>query len=232
MSRSVSRRLGTAAVAVLAGLALVATSGPAQAATKSSYKSSGRTVTLDWLEVGALPGGVEGNIHFGFMQVVETSKGRATAWGEVYDVECPDGVVPDQPPFGGHGEEPEGPDELGCTLVDVRWIEGGALTLTMDNKFSSAVLGGTLNVYGHDGPAGNPPVSIRVDGVGGTFKETGSGSYRDQYESFTYTYSFTGRSGQVASGSRIGAMVFDDADGEYSGAQLGSFKETNRSRSR
>lgn len=229
MSRSVSRRLGTAAVAALAGLALVATSGPAQAAEKSFYKSSGRSVVLDWLEVGTLPGGVQGNIHFGYMQVTETSKGRATAWGEVFDVECPDGVVPDFPPGGGHGEEPA-PDENGCELVDIRWIEGGSLTLTMDRKFTRADIDGTLNVFGHDGAGATPAVDITVDGVGSTYSSTDSGTYRDETGTYTYRYTFNGRSGQVAAGSRIGAMVFDNADGEYSSAQLGSFRETSRSR--
>ena len=225
MKRSISRRLGTVAVALLAGLGLVATAGPAQAASMSFYKSSGRVANVDWLEVGTLPG-VGGNIHFGYMYVEDLGRGQANVFGVVEDLQCPDGFIPEGP-GGGHGEEPE---ESPCENLGARFIEGGDVTFTMDRKYTTGRLTGTLAVFGHDGPLGNPPVDMTLTGFGDTFSSTERYTYDDGTSSGSYRYSFTGRAATVS--GRIGPMVFDDVAGEYSSASMGAFKNVSRDRTR
>ncbi|MFP5371208.1 MAG: hypothetical protein ACLGI3_10740, partial [Actinomycetes bacterium] len=84
---------------------------------------------------------------------------------------------------------------------------------------------------GHGGATGAPPVDITWTGVGATSTTRDSGSGTDQYGSYRYSYTFTGRDAVLSEGSRIGPMVFDDEDGEYSDAELGKHRRSDRSRS-
>ena len=223
MNRSLGAR---AAVAVLAlPLAAAMTATPAAAASMSFSKSSGRLASAAWLEVGTLPGGVPGNIHFGDMQVEELSGGRANVFGVVIDMTCPDGYIPDGP-GGGHGLE----EDPVCSTDGFRFIDGGSLSFSMDKRFDSARLTGTLDVFGHDGPAGSPPVDMTWTGQGATTRSSSSGSYSDGTTTYSYRYDWAGRSAQVS--GNIGVMVFDDEPGERSSAQLASYKSRDRSRTR
>ncbi len=222
---AVRRRTVVVAVAALTTLTVALSATPATAGSMFFSKSSGRTASADWLEVGTLPGGVPGNIHFGFMQVEDLGGGRANVFGVVDDLTCPNGVIPGGP-GGGHGE----PVESECTYEGARFIDGGDVTFTMDRKFRSASLTGTLAVFGHDGPAGNPGVAMTWTGVGNTFRSVESGRYDDGTNSGSYRYSFTGRDAGVS--GNIGAMVFDDEVGEYSNAQMGSYRSVSRDRQR
>jgi len=227
MNRSLTRRLGTVAVSVLASLALVATAGPAQASSMFFSKSSGRMVNVDWLEVGKLPN-VQGNIHFGFMFIEDLGRGRSNIFGVVEDLQCPVGFIPEGPGHGGgHDEEPK---DSPCTNVGTRFIDGGKTTFTMDKKFTTARLTGTLAVSDHGTPLGNPAVDMTLTGFGSTSSGTDRGTFRDEYSTFTYRYSYTQRQATVS--GRIGPMVFDDVAGEYSSATMGSFKSASRERSR
>ncbi len=218
----IRRAAGVVAVAAASATVLAAT--PAQAADMTFSKNSGRIASASWLEVGTLPGGVPGNIHFGSMWVEDLGKGNATAFGDVVDMTCPDGVIPEAP--GGHG--PDEPDN-GCTIDGFRSIEGGNLTLAMDRKFRRATLTGTLNVFGHDGPAGSPAVDMTWTGSGDLSKSVETARQTDGTSTTSYRYTFTGREASVS--GRIGAMVFDDVAGEYSDASLGSYRGVSRSRS-
>lgn len=220
---STLRRAGTVLAALLTSLALVVTAAPAQAGSMFFSKSSGRMATLDWLEVGTLPG-VQGNAHLGTLFVEEQSRGGAYVFGYVLDLECPEGVTPGH--GGGHGEG----EEPSCTEVGFRFIDGGDVTFTMDRKFGKARLTGTLAVSDHGTPLGNPPVDITLTGVGNTYRSTDSGRYSDGTTSYSYRYSFTGRQASVS--GRIGVMVFDDEPGEYSNAQMGAFRSASRDRIR
>lgn len=227
MSRTLTwKARGALALAACAALVATAAAAPAQAGSMSFYKSSGRMVDTSWLEVGELPGGVPGNIHFGQMFVEDLGGGNANVFGVVFDLTCPEGVIPEGP-GGGHGEEE--PDN-GCVHEGERWIEGGDVTLTLDNKLSEATLTGTLAVYGHDGPAGNPVANITWTGVGDTFRSTFSGRDTSGGTTSQYRYSLTGREATVD--GNIGAMVFDDAEGEWSAAQMGTFRQMDRFRTR
>ncbi len=233
------RALG--AVAALTAGFMALTTTPASASSMFFSKSSGRTATASWLEVGTLPN-VAGNFHFGEMQVEELSKRRANVWGIVFDVQCPKGTIPGGPPGGGHGKEEE-PDDNPCETVGVRFIEGGNVTFTMDRKLSKATLTGTLNVVGGHGdpddpenpdappqaPA-TPPVNMTWTGVGDTSTSVNSGRGSDGTTTWSYRYSFSGRSAVVS--GRIGVMVFDDEPGEYSFAEMGSYKSVDRERTK
>lgn len=221
MSRHVTRRSGVAAVALLASLGLVAPV-PAQGAEEgpsARYRASGQVVDMDWLEVGALPG-VQGNIHFGYLGIQVYADGQSSVFGVVDDLQCADGFVP-AGPGGGHGGEEEFP----CELVSTRFIDGGAVTFTLDKKFTTGRLTGTLQVSDHDGTGlGTPPVDITLTGSGGT----STSSDRSRYsESDGSSFTFRGRSTRRAATveGRIGPMVFDDEAGEFSGASMGSFRE-------
>jgi hypothetical protein len=225
MIRSSIHRSVAAVVAVLALPAtMLLTAGPADARSKSSYKSSGRIASADWLEVGTLPGGVPGNIHFGFMQVDDLGNGRANIFGAVTDMTCPEGYIPEGP-GGGHEEEP---GEDPCTYEGDRFIEAGTAVFTMDRKFNTATLTGNLAVFGHDGSTGTPAANMTWTGIGDVYSSTESGSFSDGNSTSRWRYSFTGREAVVT--GRIGAMIFDDVAGEWSFAQMGSYREMSRDR--
>ena len=233
------RRLLALSATTLGMTAAVAAPSPALAADLSFSKSSGTVASTSWLEIGTLPpsAGAPGNAHFGDLRVEDLGRGRARAFGVVFDVQCEAGVTPYLP--GGHHGEPEPfragpaePDEA-CTLELVRFVEGGpGLSFTIDRKLRTARLTGKLAVSsGHgEGPVGAPPVDITWNGTGPTYSSTERGSYSGEDGTFSYRYSFTGRDAAVAAGSRIGPMVFDDEAGESSTSQLGKYREINRSR--
>ncbi|MDQ3503984.1 MAG: hypothetical protein M3486_10315 [Actinomycetota bacterium] len=234
MSR-LSLRLATVAVAAAAVPALVA--APASAGGDMFFsKSSGTTVSTTWLEAGEISG-VAGNWHFGDLFVEATSRGRARAFGTVFDVTCRDDVaVPYNPGgHGGHGFDAPPPEEEdpACVLEGIRFLDASPsqLTLNIDRKLTSATLKGQLSVGdGHGSSTAGPPVDIVLNGVGSTYSSTQSGTYTDEYGTFTYRYSFSGRDAAVAAGSRIGPMVFDDEPGESSTALLGTFRSSSRQR--
>lgn len=230
MSSSSLRRIVTVAASTVALGAAVAAPSPALAGDLFFAKSSGTIASTTWLEVGELPAAANapGNAHFGDLYVEDLGNGRSSVFGTVYDVQCEDGVAP-YLPGGGHGEPPaEGP----CELLGVRFIEGGQVTFRIDRKTTRATLTGTLAVgSGHgEGPVGAPPVDITWVGVGDTYTSREEGSGSDEYGSYRYRYTFTGRDADIAAGSRIGPMVFDDEGGEYSDAQLGRYRSSDRSR--
>lgn len=225
MSRSSLRRRLAMGAAASAAVTLVAAS-PATAAEMFFSKSSSTIVTTSWLEVGPLPG-VKGNTHIGDMQVEDMGRGRARIFGVVFDLTCAPGQVPSVP-GGGHGEPPA---EDACTLEGERFIEGGTVTFTIDRKLTKATLTGNLAVgAGHGGPTAAPPVNITWTGVGSTSTTRESGTSVDEFGTYTFRYTFTGRDATVAAGSRIGVMVFDDEAGEGSQAQMGNQRSSSRFR--
>ncbi len=74
-------------------------------------------------------------------------------------------------------------------------------------------------------------MNITWTGVGATYTSRDSGSGTDENGSYRYSYTFTGRDADIADGSRIGPMMFDDEPGEYSEAQFGKYRNSERSRS-
>lgn len=229
------RALGVVAAVTAAFMAVSTT--PAAASSMFFSKSSGRMASASWLEVGTLPGGVPGNIHFGDMWVEELSRGSANVFGVVNDITCPAGVIPARP-GGGHWEEEEGGLDPRCTDEGYRFIDGGNVTFTMDRKFRKATLTGTLNVVGgHGGDPEAPPsapATPRVDmtwtGVGDTYTSVNSGRGSDGTSTWSYRYSFSGRDAVIS--GRIGAMIFDDHPAEWSFGQMGSYKSADRYRTR
>ncbi|SDN10957.1 hypothetical protein SAMN05660642_04064 [Geodermatophilus siccatus] len=229
MSASSLRRL-TTVTAAAAALA-VAVPSPALAGDLFFSKSSGIQVSTTWLEVGELPpaADVPGNAHFGDLYVEDLGNGRARVFGTVHDVECDEGTTP-QLPAGGHGEP--APADGPCQLLGTRFVEGGQVTFTVDKKLTTARLTGTLAVgSGHGDTPGSPAVDITWTGVGDTYSERQSGTFVDEYGTWTYRYDFTGRDAVVTSGSRIGPMVFDDEPGESSESLLGRYRSSDRQRS-
>lgn len=231
---STTSRLASAATATAAALCLSLTVAPAASAevaeppVNERYASSGQSVSMDWLEVGRLPGGVLGNYHQGWLSVETPGDGSGTyVYGDVVDYECPPGVTPDDGHGGGHGEEPEGPV---CEDVAYRTIEGGDLTVVADKRHRSARITGTLAVTDHGTPLGNPVVDIRVKGGSDTFTERYSSRRTVGGVRYSSTYSQRGREAVVT--GRIGPMVFDDAEGERSSARLSSWVEVSRVRVR
>ena len=117
-----------------------------------------------------------------------------------------------------------------CEAVAFRTIDGGDLTVTGDKRNRSARITGTLAVSDHGSPLGNPAVDIRLTGGSGTFVERYSSRYGDGGVTYSSIWSQTGRDGTVS--GRIGPMVFDDAEGEYSSARLSTWTEVSRTRVR
>ncbi len=224
MTRSIARHVSVVLAAAFTLLNVLLSAAPASASSMWFSRSSGTMANASWLEVGELPN-VPGNIHFGYLTIEDLGNGNAQIWGEVYDLTCPEGVIPEGP-GGGHGEEE--PVEPVCTDEGARFIDGGETTFRMDRKFSTATLTGTLNVYGHDGPLGAPAVDMTLTGIGSAYRSTESGTFSNGTETYSYRYSFSGRDATVA--GRIGAMVFDNVEGEWSTAQMGSYRQMDRGR--
>lgn len=228
MSR-IPLRLATVAVAAAAVPALVA--APASAGGDMFFsKSSGTTVSTTWLEAGVIPG-VAGNWHFGDLFVEATNRGRAQAFGTVFDVTCPEGIAPQNP--GGHGDAAPPEEEPACVLEGIRFLDASPsqLTLSIDRKRTTATLTGQLSVGdGHGSSTAGPRVDVVLNSVGSTYSSTERGTSTDEYGTYTYRYSFSGRDAVVAAGSRIGPMVFDDEPGESSAAIMGAFRSSSRLR--
>lgn len=215
-------------IPLIAGL-----TAPSVAGTKSNYRSTGSTATVQWIEFGALPG-VDGNVHSGYLNA--SGDRTVQAWGFVTDWTCPDGELP--PDFGGgHGggiEAQHEPPPTNCEWHSERFIESGPgdLTLTMDRKLGSARLTGTVQVSNHGGGGGvaTPTVAITWTGVGATSTNTFSEETVDEYGNrWLYSGSQTTREGEVS--GRIGAMDFDEADDIVFGS-FGTYKFTERTRVR
>lgn len=230
MSVSSLRRLATV-TASAAVLGAVVAPSPALAGDLFFAKSSGTQVSTTWLEVGELPpaAGAPGNAHFGELWAEDLGNGRARVFGAVHDVQCEEGVTP-YLPGGGHGEP--APEDGPCRLLGTRFLDGGQVTLTIDKKLTTARLTGTLAVgSGHGDTTGTPAVDITWTGVGATYSERQSGTFVDEYGTWTYRYDFTGRDAVIAPRSAIGPMVFDDEAGEYSESLLGKYRSSDRQRS-
>lgn len=213
-------------IPLIAGL-----TAPSVAGTKSNYRSTGSTASVQWIEFGELPG-VQGNVHSGYLE----ARGDRTvqAYGFVTDWSCPEGELP--PDFGGgHGgfEAEHEPPPTNCELHSERFIDSapGDVTLTMDRKLGSARLTGTVQVSDHGGGAvANPTVAITWTGVGATTTSTFTEEGVDEYGNrWMYSGSQTTRQGEVS--GRIGAMDFDEADDIVLGS-FGTYKFTERTRVR
>ena len=229
MSASSLRRL-TTVTAAAAALA-VAVPSPALAGDLFFSKSSGVQVSTTWLEVGELPraANAPGNAHFGELWVEDLGNGRSSVFGTVYDVQCDERTTP-YLPGGGHGQPT--PEDGPCRLLGTRFLDGDQVTFTVDRKLTTARLTGTLAVgSGHGDTAGTPAVDITWTSIGATYSERRSGTTVDEFGTYTYRYDFTGKEADVTPGSRIGPMVFDDEAGEYSDAQLGKYRSSDRQRS-
>lgn len=212
----------TAVALCTAPLLVVSLAGVATAADRWTYRSTSETATTQWTEFGLLPGGVQGNIHVGFLEVYGGSTPQA--FGSVADWTCPEGELP--PDGGGHGEfvgafEGEEPPETNCELHSERFIfaEAGQIEFTLDRKLGSARLTGTLSVEDHaTGAGGQPPVDITWTGIGTASSYSTTGKFTEGGSTYYYKESGTQREAAIAAGSFIGAMGFtDDADDTSSG---------------
>jgi hypothetical protein len=216
---SVTSRIAAAALAVPL---VVATASTAVAGSKWSYRSSGSFASTSWVEMGEIPG-VAGNVHVGWLDA--RGDQLVDVFGEVIDWSCPEGV---QPPTGpGHGEEPE---ETECVLESQRFVfaDPARVTLTVDRKLASARLVGTLEVSDHGGETqASPPVDVTWTGIGTASRQTSYSTYTDDSGArFTTRSTETIRQGDVE--GRIGAMVFDDEDGETSDGAFGTYRMDDR----
>lgn len=233
MSRTLLR-LGVTALTTAALSTVALVPSPALAGSMSFAKSSGTMADVSWLEVGTLPpsANADGNAHFGFLTVEQASRGRGDAFGVVFDAQCPEGGPYVLPGFG-HGVPHTAAKEGPCTLVGVREMKGRGLAFTIDRKFTTATLSGTLSVGEHGSAApGTPPVAITWTGVGAISTFTDSARYSNEFGTGSFRFTSTSRAAVVAAGSRIGPMVFDDEPGEQSESRLGSYRSVSRDRSR
>jgi hypothetical protein len=217
------RRIAAAGLAVPL---LVGTASVADAGTKSSYKSSGQFASISWVEVGDTNDAGETEYLWGDLTVMGDK--LPEAWGSVTVFLCEEG---EKPGYGGHGGHDEEPGEAECD-VEYRsiWGERGAVSLTMDRKLNTASISGRLTVHGgHDGvEIGTPTADITLTGFGVTSTSRESGTFTDSSgQRYSYRSTNTGREGVVT--GRIGAMVFDDEEGETSWGYFGSYRSMDRS---
>lgn len=223
-----SGRLTVALVTLLASVTLLAT--PALAGSSGQSRSSGTTASVQWIEVGELPG-IAGNVHTGDL-FVDGSTRQASVYGSVVDWTCPPGELPNG--GGGHGIEDGPPEESNCAEEGLRFISGDPadVTFTMDKKLNTATLTGFLTVSSH-GPGGGvarPPVDMTLTGFGGVATSKFTDTYSDGTFSYRFSYTSTYRQATVA--GRIGPMDFTDDADDQSAASMGTYKSMDRFRSR
>lgn len=228
-------RAGLVAGALSAALVTTVPAAPAGASSMGMFRSSGTTANASWIEFGELGGTVEGNVHVGSLFVDGSSRSTAYVFGSVADWTCPEG---ERPPDGGHGHFAEVEllppvFETNCQLESIRGIfaDPSMVSFTVNKKLTSASLTGTLSVSDHgSGGSANPPVDMTWTGTGDLYSSKESGTFRDGDSTYRYSYSFSGRDAEVD--GRIGAMGFDDDLDDESSGQLGSYRSTDRFRSR
>lgn len=226
------RRTALASAALAAALLLTAlTPGTAEASSFYQYRESGRAAQADWTQIdGTEPGTTPfGNVHVGYLDVRETSKGKGTVWGEIADFDCEPGELPGH---GGHGfVEDEFEEPGGCTHVGWRWIEGNDLAFNVDKKLTQATLQGQLTVYGgahgEEGTVGRPMADIVWTGDGGTWSSRFSETYSDGNTTSTYRGTSTQRNATMS--GTVGPMGFDP---EFSSGSISEYRVSERSRTR
>ncbi len=208
-------------------VALVATAAAAPAALAGSqfmYKSSSKGAQTYWTQVDGTDLGTPfGNVHIGWLDVYETSKGKGDAFISIIDWDCLPGTLPSG---GGHGEEPD----PNCTHVGFRYGEGYGLSFSMNNKFDTAQLVGQLTIYGgghgEGGVVGRPQANVTWTGVGEVFDSSSTWRYRSGGTWYSERYSSSGRNA-VMSGT-IGPMGFDP---DLSGGWMSTFKSMSKGKS-
>jgi hypothetical protein len=217
---------------ITALLSMAMTPTAAEARTSWTYRTSGYSADTSWTQIDGTPlGSAFGNVHIGWLEAREISKGRADVYGYILDFDCEEGKLPGH---GGHGvfEDEEPPVEDGCVHVGERYIEGGTnLLLTVDKKLTKARLTGTLTLYGgghgDEGVVGRPPVDIIWTGVGGTYTSRFSETYKGEDGTYTYRGTSTGR--QATMGGTMGPMGFDP---DFSDGWFGHHRVTDTFRSK
>lgn len=211
------RKLLTILSAVLVA-AVVATTA-ATAAQPERFRSDSRGVNAYWTQVDGPPAAGQqfGNVHAGWLDAYETSRGSADVYVYVDDFSCPAGVLP-QDGWGHEGEEPTG--EF-CTYIGSRWGEGYGLAMTVDRKLTAATLRGTVTMSaagGHGEPGdvlGRPTVDITLRGQGQLARSAGTWRSNDGGSRFFDRYTTQFRTATVS--GNIGPMGFDPA---LSGGQI------------
>jgi hypothetical protein len=217
-----------AAALTAAPVLALSLAGTAEASDRWTYRSTSSNAVAEWIEFGALPGGVQGNIHVGYLEVY--GSGSTEVFGSVADWTCPDGELP---PSGGgpHGLEEEEPEPTNCTLHSERFIFGEDVAFSMDRKLGSATLTGQLSVQDHEGGlSGQPAVNMTWTGIGEVSSWSSTSKYTEGGS--TYYVKEVGSSRQAEVSGFIGAMGFtDDADDQSTG-YLSTSKYYERSVSR
>jgi hypothetical protein len=229
------RRTALASAALAAALLLTAlTPGTADASSFYQSRESGRTAQAEWTQIdGTDPGsGPFGNVHVGYLDVRETSKGKGTVWGKISDFNCAPGELPGH--GGGHAtfeEDGDFEEPGGCSHVGTRWIEGYDLAFAVDKKLTMATLQGQLTVYGgahgEEGTVGQPMADIVWTGDGATWSSRFSETYTDGNTTSTYRGTSTQRDATM--GGTMGPMGFDP---ELSWGSIGEYRVSERSRTR
>lgn len=216
--------LGPALVVLLLTLTLAPA---AHAGSSSSYRSTGQAASTDWTQWDGTPvGSTFGNVHVGFLNADETSKGLASVFGWIDDFDCEEGEVPG---FGGHEEDE--PEEGLCDWVGSRFIEGYDVPFSMDKKLERARLTGQLTVYGgghgDGGVVGQPFADVVWTGIGDVTTSRYTSRWREGDSWGSDSYRAKTRS-TVMSGN-IGPMGFDP---DWSSGGLWSYSTSYRERTK
>ena len=211
-------------VTILVAILITLLAIPASAASRSTYRNTGRAATASWTQIdgtayGTLP---FGNVHIGYLYAYEMTSGQAWVSAYITDFDCPEGAEPGW----GHG------DEGGCDYLGDRYGDGSNMALTLDRKLTKGTLSGDIVVYGGAHGAewtqlATVPVNITFTGQGTVSKTTST--YRWSDGTSTYSSRSTSQYRNATVSGNIGAMGFDPA---LSGGTLESFKSFDMSRSR
>lgn len=219
------------AIAATLALTLTFSATTAIAGSRVNERTDGFTANTWWTQVDGPPAAKAstqpfGNVHVGWLDAYETSRGKADAFASIDDFRCPTGVLPDH---GGHGEKA---DENGCQYLGSRFGDGYGLAFTIDRKLGSARLRGALELFadGHGGDGtvvGRPTADITWNASGPTYRSVST--YRDQFGGTSYSERYRSQNRNASMGGTLGPMGFDP---DLSGGTISSYRSMYQQRSR
>lgn len=207
-------------VAVLVAILITVLAIPASAASRFTYRNTGRAATASWTQIDGTAYGTMpfGNVHIGYLYAYEMTSGQAWVSAFIADFDCPEGAEPGWGDGGG----------TGCDHLGDRYGDGSNMALTLDRKLTAGSLSGQLNLYSGDfSQVVAIPVNITLTGQGALSKTTST--YRWNDGTSTYSTRSTSQYRNATVSGYIGDTVLG---GVMSSGTLESFKSFDMSRSR
>ncbi|GAA6525221.1 hypothetical protein [Intrasporangium sp. DVR] len=216
---------------VLAAAALCAAPLIGSATLASAGGGPGDTTltngTGSWLEIGPVPGLLDGNVHRGGVAFLDDADPQRQDFrdGRIEDWTCPDGVLP---PALYAIEDPESFPGTSCTLERVLHLDLDDTTVTVGDRLSGARITGTAHVNDEAGHVvTSVPVDLAFEADGAARRQTDVFRFQDENGNWlTDRMVFTTRAAQLA--GTVGTIGVGDGAGDATQGILSTQESTVR----